>query len=64
VSANLEKELASIQQEVSRWIESEIISRYYFQSGVSKHSFRSDLDVIKAREILINIDMYKSILKP
>jgi carboxyl-terminal processing protease len=64
VSANLEKELASIQQEISRWIESEIISRYYFQSGVSKHSFRSDLDVIKAREILINIDMYKSILKP
>ena len=64
VSANLEKELASIQQEISRWIESEIISRYYFQSGVSKHSFRSDLDVIKAREILINVDMYKSILKP
>ena len=64
VSANLEKELASIQQEISRWIESEIISRYYFQSGLSKHSFRSDLDVIKAREILINVDMYKSILKP
>lgn len=63
VSANLEKELISIQPEISRWIESEIISRYYFQSGVSRHSFRFDLDLIKAKELLINLDMYNNILK-
>ena len=63
VSANLEKELVSIQPEISRWIESEIISRYYFQSGVSRHSFRFDLDVLKAKELLINLNMYNNILK-
>ena len=62
-TANLEKELVSIQPEISRWIESEIISRYYFQSGVSRHSFRFDLDVLKAKELLINLDMYNNILK-
>ena len=64
VSANLEDDLLSIQPEILRWIESEIISRFYFQSGVSRHSFRSDLDVIKAKELLINLDMYNNILQP
>jgi len=64
VSANLEKDLLLIQPEISRWIESEIISRFYFQSGVSRHSFRFDLDVIKAKELLINLDMYNNILQP
>ena len=64
VSANLEKDLLSIQPEISRWIESEIISRYYFQSGMSRHSFRFDLDVIKAKELLMNVDMYNNILQP
>jgi carboxyl-terminal processing protease len=64
VSANLEKDLLSIQSEFSRWIESEIISRFFFQSGVSRHSFRFDLDVIKAKELLINLDMYNNTLQP
>ena len=63
VSADLEKELTSIQPEISRWIESEIISRYYFQSGASIHGFRFDLDVIKAKELLLDIDTYNNILK-
>tara|TARA_B100001287_G_scaffold276773_1_gene289350 strand:- start:5042 stop:6685 length:1644 start_codon:yes stop_codon:yes gene_type:complete len=64
VSANLEKDLFSIQPEISRWIEREIISRYYFQSGISRHNFRFDLDVIKAKELLTNLDMYNNILQP
>ena len=63
VSADLEKELISIQPEISRWIESEIISRYYFQRGASVHNFRFDLDVIKAKELLLDIDRYNNILK-
>ena len=63
VSADLEKELTSIQPEISRWIESEIILRYYFQSGASIHGFRFDLDVIKAKELLLDIDTYNNILK-
>ena len=63
VSADLEKELISIQPEISRWIESEIISRYYFQRGASVHNFRFDLDVIKAKELLLDIDTYNNILK-
>ena len=63
VSADLEKELISIQPEISRWIESEIISRYYFQRGASVHGFRFDLDVIKAKELLLDIDTYNNILK-
>jgi len=63
VSADLEKELISIQPEISRWIESEIISRYYFQRGASVHGFRFDLEVIKAKELLLNIDTYNNILK-
>ena len=63
VSADLEKELISIQPEISRWIESEIISRYYFQRGASVHGFRFDLEVIKAKELLLDIDTYNNILK-
>ena len=63
VSADLERELVSIQQEISRWIESEIISRYYFQSGMSRHGFRFDLDMIKALDVLENEQEYKNILK-
>ena len=63
VSADLEKELISIKPEISRWIESEIISRYYFQRGASVHGFRFDLDVIKAKELLLDIDTYNNILK-
>ena len=63
VSANLEREMASVKEEISRWIESEIISRYYFQSGMSRHGFRFDLDMIKALDVLENEQEYKNILK-
>jgi len=51
VGADLEKEINAVRDELTEWIESEIISRYYFQSGISRHGFRSDLDVIKALEV-------------
>lgn len=64
VSSNLEKELFSAKDELSPWIESEIVSRYYFQSGASRYSFRFDLDVLKAVEILKDLESYNEILMP
>ena len=63
VGADLENEINAVRDELTEWIESEIISRYYFQSGISRHGFRSDLDVIKALEVLRDEKVYNEILK-
>ena len=63
VIADLEKEIYAARDELKEWIESEIISRYYFQSGISRYGFRSDLDVIKALEVLKDEKVYNEILK-
>jgi len=63
LETDLEKELYAIKQEIKEWIESEIVSRYYFQSGMSRHRFRSDLDVLRAVEVLKDEKEYNALLK-
>jgi carboxyl-terminal processing protease len=63
IETDLEKELYAIKQELKEWIESEIVSRYYFQSGMSRHGFRFDLDVLRAIEVLKNEKEYNALLK-
>ena len=63
IETDLEKELYAIKQELKEWIESEIVSRYYFQSGMSRHGFRFDLDVLRAIEVLKNEKEYNAVLK-
>ena len=63
IETDLEKELYAIKPELKEWIESEIVSRYYFQSGMSRHGFRFDLDVLRAIEVLKNEKEYNALLK-
>jgi carboxyl-terminal processing protease len=48
--------------EISNFIEQEIISRYYFQSGKIEASFNDDLEIQKALEVLGNTSTVSTIL--
>jgi carboxyl-terminal processing protease len=55
-------ELKEAKNEILQQIESEIISRYYYQKGKVKHNLAGDVEVLKAIEILQNPSVYKKIL--
>jgi carboxyl-terminal processing protease len=50
------------KDEISRIIENEIISRYYYQSGRIESELKYDKDIAKALELLKNKDQFESIL--
>lgn len=58
-----ERDLEKFKEEISRMLENEIVSRYYFQQGRAEHAFRGDADIEKAVEILQNKQTYNTILK-
>ena len=43
-------------------LEKQIISRYFYKAGEIEAEFDNDKDVLKAIEILEDMDTYKSIL--
>lgn len=58
-----ERDLEKFKSEIKTLLENEIISRYYYQKGRAVDSFRSDVDLAKALEILKNKAEYNTILK-
>lgn len=58
-----ERDLEKFKEEIEGILESEIISRYYYQKGRAQDSFRNDADLKRAVEILKNPKEYNSILK-
>lgn len=60
---DLDKDLRDFRSDIQRYIESEIVRRYYFQNGSSEYRLRHDEWVQKALETLKNNAIYKEILK-
>lgn len=60
---NKESDLFTFQDEITKMLENEIISRYYYQKGRIEASLAADPDIEKAIEALENKEMYASILK-
>ena len=52
------------EEEIKRLLEQDIVSRYYLQEGIIEASFDSDPDILKAIEILEDLESYNGILKP
>ena len=58
------KDLIHHKSEIKQLIKQDIISRYFFQEGIIEASFDTDLDILKAVEILEDTESYDGILKP
>jgi carboxyl-terminal processing protease len=53
-----EKDLMIYKNQLSRLLEKDIVSRYYFESGAVESGFDEDIFVLKAIEILDNPEIY------
>ncbi len=63
VTPSKERDLMKFKSEISEILESEIISRYFFQKGRTVASLKNDLIVQRALEVLTNVSEYNTILK-
>jgi carboxyl-terminal processing protease len=63
VTPSKERDLMKFKSEISEILESEIISRYFFQKGRTVSSLKNDLIVQRALEVLTNVSEYNTILK-
>jgi carboxyl-terminal processing protease len=60
---NKDEDLVNFKNEIKAVVEKEIISRYYYQSGRFKYSFRTDTVMKDALTVLGDPVLYNSILK-
>ena len=61
-SINVENDLNKFSEEITFFIENEIISRYYFQKGRIEASLIKDPYMIEAQNILAKDSLYSAIL--
>lgn len=59
---NLDRDMETFKDPITKLINAEIIRRYYFQKGVAKHDLQHDRDVAKAVEVLNDPQLYKATL--
>jgi carboxyl-terminal processing protease len=64
VSHDKKQDLQKNHTEVKEMLESEIISRYYFQRGRIAHSLRDDQELAKALSVLTSPAQYTALLQP
>lgn len=57
-------EILKYKGEISKYLENEIVSRYYFQKGRRQASLARDNEVEEALKVLSNLDNYNKILQP
>lgn len=62
IAHDREKDLELFRAEIKKFIEEEIIGRYYYQKGQLQYQLADDKDVKKALEILNNPEEYQGIL--
>ncbi len=60
---NLANDLSVFKDEIVSLIEDEIILRYFYEEGMIEHTIEDDPFIKKAVEVLINSELYTSILK-
>jgi carboxyl-terminal processing protease len=61
---DLDQLLHAHREEISKFLNTEIIGRYYYQAGKIQSTLRWDQDVIEASGLLLNPEIYSGILKP
>lgn len=59
----LDQDLSTFRKEITELLEDEIISRYYYEEGSLSKTVKTDEQVLKAIEVLKNLDEYNSILQ-
>ena len=59
VQHNKDTDLQIHKKEIKGMLEQEIVSRYYLQEGMVEASFKNDQDIIKAVDVLNNVDLYQ-----
>ncbi len=64
ISHDKKQDLLKHQEEVTRLLEHEIVSRYYFQKGRIRQSLKNDTELDKALELLGDSGKYLALLKP
>lgn len=64
ISLNKANDLVRFKTEIVPLLESEIVSRYYYQKGITEASFDHDEDVKAAVAVLNDSPRYASLLKP
>lgn len=62
VQEDKKQDIMKFKGEISQFLSSEIVLRYYYQKGRIQNSLSFDPDIAKAKEILNNPTRYKSIL--
>ncbi len=62
LTPDLDRDMNKFKPEITELLKSELISRYYFQTGSIKSSVKDDECVLKAIDILKNKEEYKRIL--
>ena len=63
ISASKKSDLYLFKDEIKKVLESEIVSRYYFQKGQTEHGLPNDLELNEAIKLFTNKTQLKSILK-
>ncbi len=59
---NLDRDMETFKEPITRLINTEIIRRYYYQRGVAKYDLQHDREVAKAIEVLSDPQLYKNTL--
>ena len=49
-----ERDLEKFQDQIKQYLENEIVSRYYYQSGRAQYTFKNDPYILKSMELLQN----------
>ena len=63
ISVSKKNDLYLFKDEIKKVLESEIVSRYYYQKGRTEHSLPNDQDLNEAIKLFANKTMLSSILK-
>jgi carboxyl-terminal processing protease len=61
---DLDKDLKHFKKEISELLKDEIAGRYYYQKGAIRATLREDSDILKAKEILNDQQVYAGYFKP
>jgi carboxyl-terminal processing protease len=63
VSYSKKNDLTQFKPEIKRVLESEITQRYYFEKGKAQQAFQYDLELKKAKDLLMNNTLMAAVLK-
>jgi carboxyl-terminal processing protease len=61
---DLDKDLNLFKKEISELLKDEIAGRYYYQKGAIRATLREDSDILKAKEILNEQQVYAAYFQP